>query len=216
RSTAETRAIGRMDFIAFDYASGPNCSHATTRFDKFSIQRGLEQDRAIGQLVRVRAAAREMLLEQSAHATDAGDRALSEAADAIVRLDLAAHLLPRRLRNALGDAAVREDLDVAVGEEHVDEHAVVRRRIPYAEMAEHFERARARGHLAPQLVDVERGLDDEADFARVPAFHFGDRRLDFTQHRRGEELTRAPASGEEMTQGAADTHELTPPTSCPR
>src|SRR5262245_61914 len=169
RSAAETRAIGRMDFIAFDYASGPNCSHTPTRFDNCR-QRALQQDRTIGQLVRVRAAAREVLLEQSAHATDAGDRALSEAAGAIMRLDFAAHLLPRRRRNALGDAPIREDLDVAVGEEHVDEHAVVGRRIPHAEVAEHFERPRAWRHFVPQLVDVERGLDDETDFARVPAF----------------------------------------------
>ena len=53
--------------------------------------------------------------------------------------------------NVRGDAAVGDDLDVAVGHQHVDQHAVVVLGVPDAELAEHLERALARRQAAPQL-----------------------------------------------------------------
>ena len=43
------------------------------------------------------------------------------------------------------DAAISDDFDVVIREEQIDQHAVVVRGIPDAQMREHVKRTRARG-----------------------------------------------------------------------
>ena len=126
----------------------------------------------------------------------------------------AAHGVPIRLRHARRDRAVGDDLDVAVGDQHVDQHAVVARRVPDAEVPEH-EHARARAASLPyqRSRQVEGGLDREADLAGVPALDVRDGRLDRAQHSGREAPARAPARREQVLERAADRHDLPAPRS---
>src|SRR4030095_4503749 len=69
------------------------------------------------------------------------------AASAEVGLPLAADRLPLRSANARSDAAVRDDLDVAVREQQIDQHSRVVLGVPDAQLAEHFDSAFARRAL---------------------------------------------------------------------
>ena len=76
---------------------------------------------------------------------------------------------PRALTRA-AEAAVGDDLDVAVGEQQVDQHAVVVRGVPHAQLRENsVERALPRIMARAQVAEVEAALDREADLARVLA-----------------------------------------------
>ena len=70
--------------------------------------------------------------------------AVGEAALAKRRLHSRADRLPRRIADDPVNAAVGDDLDVAVGEQQVDEDAAVLLGVPDAQQAEHLERTLAR------------------------------------------------------------------------
>ena len=76
------------------------------------------------------------------------------------------------------DATVGEDLDVAVGEKKIDEHAVVLLGVPYPQPREHFQRALARALAGEERVALEGRLDREADLAAVSGLALLDRLLD--------------------------------------
>ena len=104
--------------------------------------------------------------------------ALAEAPGAVVRLHLPAHGRPLRRRDLLRDAAVGDDLDHVIGHEHVDQDAVVVRGVPHPELPEQLQRPLARREVAPQLRQVERRLDDEADLPAVARLALPDGLLD--------------------------------------
>ena len=105
-----------------------------------------------------------------------------------------------------GDAAVGDDLDVVIGDQHVDQHAVVVRGIPDAELPEHLQRPGARREVTPQLRQVEGGLDDEADLPAVAVLALADRLLDRIAHAARKVPARAPARGEDVTQESCEFH----------
>ena len=74
---------------------------------------------------------------------------MAEAARAIMPLDVAAHLLPFVLADPRGNAAIGEDLHVAIGKQYIDEHAVVLRSVPDPEMTEDLRCPPAGRHLSP-------------------------------------------------------------------
>src|SRR5580704_15891905 len=115
----------------------------------------LQQHRLVRQLVVAVPLARDVPTEDRAHALDTGDGALLELSLLVIPLHLAAYPLPLLLLNTRGDTAVGDDLNGAIGHEHVDEHPVVVRRIPYAELAEKLQRPLTRGKIVPQLGQIE-------------------------------------------------------------
>src|SRR5689334_8653408 len=93
-------------------------------------------------------------------------------------LDRGADGLPLALSHLRIDSAVGYDLHPALGEQYVDQHAVVLLGIPDALEGEHLARALTRRHSAPQLTGRELGLDHETDLPAVGLLGFGDRARD--------------------------------------
>src|SRR5581483_10253272 len=103
-----------------------------------------ENHRPVRDFVLALGAARVVAREMRAHGLDAIDHAGLEAAVAKRLLHAAADPLPLGGADASMDAAVGENLNVAVGEQQVDQHAVVALGVPDAPLREHVERAIAR------------------------------------------------------------------------
>ena len=82
--------------------------------------------------------------------------------------------------------AVRDDLDVAVGEQEVDEDAVVFLGIPDVQGGEHLDGPLARRLTGDKGPEVQRPLDRVADLSPVPGLRGSDGRLDARERRRRE------------------------------
>ena len=122
-------------------------------------------------------------------------------------LHRAADRLPARSADLRIDAAIGDDLDVAVGEQQIDQHAVVVRGVPDPQMREHVERALAGGLVAEQGGAVERAFHDETDLAGMRCFALLDRLLDAVEHVLRENLLRPPMMLHEMSGNALDAHD---------
>lgn len=116
-----------------------------------------------------------------AHAFDVGDRTLAVTALAEIIAHQRAEPLPLRLAHLQMHAAVSDDLDVAVGQQQIDQHAVVVFGVPDAQLGEDFDGALAGGLPVAQRGDRQRGLDGEADLAAMGQFAGIDRALDGMQ-----------------------------------
>src|SRR5580658_6656191 len=127
-------------------------------------------------------------------------------------LHLPAHGSPLGLRDARRDPAVGNDLNDPVGHQQIDEHAVVIRGIPDAELAEQLQRALPRWQIVPQRRQLERRLDDEADLPRMTRLAFADRLLDRPTHCRGEVPAREVARGAEVAKEARESYLSDDPT----
>src|SRR5690606_3104074 len=123
-----------------------------------------------------------------------------------LQLHLVADLFPIRLRYALGDTAIRQYLDVAIREQHINEHAVVLRGIPDTQQREKLHGALPRRELPPQLGQIERALDHEPDLADVARLRIADRPLDRLEHGRRESMPRGIVRRHEMAKDPAQSH----------
>src|SRR5688572_30413107 len=103
------------------------------------------------------------------------------------------HSLADRFPGALADAAmnraVRDDLHVVIGQQQVQQNAVVLFGVPDAHRAEHLDRTLAGAHVAKHALQRQRGLDRHADLAAMRGLAGLDRALD-ALHRIGGERTR--------------------------
>ena len=81
-----------------------------------------------------------------------------------------------------GNATVGNDLHDTVGQENVNEHSIVLSRVPDAELPENLCRPGPRGQVVPQLGQIQRRLDGEADLAGVARFGFAHRCFDGFEH----------------------------------
>src|SRR6266436_6095314 len=107
---------------------------------------------------------------------------LDSAACKISRSETAFHLgadfFPARGADPGVDAAVGDDLDVAVGQQQVDQYAVVVSGVPYPQLRENIQRGLARGLIAEQPPAVQRAFPDNADLAGMRGFARPNRLLD--------------------------------------
>src|SRR5581483_10370041 len=126
-----------------------------------------QHDRTIGNYVRGFAARGVMAREIGAHRLDAFDHAFLEPAVVKRTFHLAADSLPLRRADTRVDAAIREYLDVTVGEQQVDQHAVVVFGVPNSQLRENIDRALARRAPAQQRRDFQGGFDGKADLSAV-------------------------------------------------
>src|SRR5207253_618330 len=138
---------------------------------------------------------------------ETGNGAPAEPRLAMVQLHLATHLVPFRLRDPLGNAAIRHYLHHAIRHQHVDEHAVVVGRIPYAQLPEQLHGPLPGRQIVPQLHNVESRLHDEPDLAGVPRFGFAHSRFDGLANPRREMTACAPTQSEQVTRQAHELHE---------
>ena len=76
------------------------------------------------------------------------------------------------------DAAVGDDLDVAVGEQQVYENAAVLLGVPDPQVSEHFQRAFTGRYPAQDPRKRQRRLDREPHLSAVTSLTPRDRRLD--------------------------------------
>src|SRR5690242_14646623 len=90
---------------------------------------------------------------------DAPDHAGLELACLESGLHIATNSFPVRLADLGVDAAVGDDLDDTVGEQEIDQHAVIVLRIPDPQMREDVERAFACRLVVEQRRAIQRALD---------------------------------------------------------
>ena len=97
------------------------------------------------------------------------------------------------------NAAIGDDFNVAIGQQHVHEHAVVALGIPYPQQTEHLERPFARCRALPDAGERQRGLDREAQLTRMTKLAFGDRVFDAHHFLRRKGAMHVAAIGDEVT-----------------
>src|SRR5581483_3519231 len=140
----------------------------------------------------------------------AEDDALLEASPRELALHLAADRLPRRRADLRVDAAIGDDLDAALCEQQVDQHAAVVLGVPYAQPREPLDRALARREPAQQRGNRERRLDRELDLPRVALLALADRALDGAERRLGEGRADRVVRAEEVPGEAREVHHHRP------
>ncbi len=169
----------------------------------------LHHHRRVRQLVAMRALRREVGREQARHRLDALDHAGLEVRLAKLRFHAAADRLPAGLTDPRINAAVGDDLDLAIGEQQINQHAIIVLGVPDPQLREDVERALPGGLVAEQGRAVERALDDEADLARMRGLAGPDRLLDAVKHLSREDAARAPMVLDQMPGDALNAHERT-------
>src|SRR5215813_6367877 len=128
-------------------------------------------------------------------------------------LHLAADRLPA-LAYPCMNAAIGDDLYIAIGEQQIDQDTVVVLGVPDAKLREHLDRPRARRYPREQPRKVERMLDRKPDLTFVLRFGFADRLFDCIQRARWKRALDAPDGGEEMPKDSLHVHGRAPlPTS---
>src|SRR5712671_4845512 len=136
--------------------------------------------------------------------------ALDDATRKISRSEIALHLgadfFPPRGADLGVDAAIGDDLDVAVGQQEVDQHAVIVGGVPDAELRENIQRALPRGLIAEQRRAVERAFHDKAYLAGMRGLARPDRLLDRSQYLGRENPPHPPAVLNKMPADAPDIH----------
>src|SRR6516225_400744 len=163
----------------------------------------------------MRTAWREIFGELPRHCRDAVDHATFELARRKLGLHRAADCLPTRSTNLRIDAAIGDDLDVAVGQQQIDQHAVVVRGVPEQQMRKYIERAFAGVLMAEQRSAIERAFDDETDLAGMRRFALLDRLFDAIEHGLRKYLPRTPVVLEEMPGDTPDAHDYQLPEAPP-
>ena len=154
--------------------------------------RGSAEQRRVGQLVDVDVARprREVAHEQRVDGVDRAQQAGLEVAGLERALHRRRDLRPLGRRDDAVQAAIGDDLDRALGEQQIDQDAVVALGVPDAELAEQRDGAVARRRVAAQVAERQAGLDDDADLAAVALLARGDARLDARQRVLAEQAAR--------------------------
>src|SRR5882672_6613265 len=103
-----------------------------------------EHNRSVRKLVRPRYVAWKMRLQVTRNPLDSVKHAVLETADPERSLHLTADILPALAADFRMNAAVGDDLDVTVGKQQVNEHAVVVFGVPDSQRRKHFDGTLAR------------------------------------------------------------------------
>src|SRR4029079_13191632 len=93
------------------------------------------------------------------------DHAACEISRPEVGFHLPADLLPTGGADLGVNAAIGDDLDVAIRQQQIDQHSIVVCRVPYPYLRENIERALPRRLIAEQRLAIQRPFDNEAHLA---------------------------------------------------
>ena len=85
-------------------------------------------------------------------------------------LHLLANSLPSGVARLGMNTSVGHDFNRLVGQQHVNQHAIVVRGVPHAQLREHLNSTFARGLAFEQGQAVQAALHGKANFARVAGF----------------------------------------------
>ena len=141
------------------------------------------------------------------HRLDPLDHAALEISGPETRVSISTQIFSQPACADLGvDAAVGDDLDVAVGQQQIDQHAVVVRGVPDPQLREDIQRPLPRRLIAKQRRAVERAFDHEAHLAGMRGLARLDRLLDRRQRLRRKNAPQPPAVFEQMPADALDAH----------
>src|SRR5690606_25667768 len=163
--------------------------------------------RSIRQLVAIGCGI--VLRTQRADSLDSGEHRIHRKSLGELLLHLTADRFPLLLRYAPVVATIRHDLDIMVCPKHVDEHAVVRLRIPDTQTCEYLQCACARRDTAQQLVRTQARLERDTDLTAVGALAFCDRTFDRGERGLIKRASRAETSGNQMSKYALERHTVT-------
>src|ERR1700736_6494279 len=136
--------------------------------------------------------------------------ALDDAGWKISRFEISLHLgtdyLPAGGADLGVDAAIGDDLDVAVRQQQVDQHTIVVSGVPDAKLRKNIQRALPRRLIAEQRRAIERAFHGEADLAGMGGLAGLDRLLDRSQYARRKNPPHPPAVLKKMPADAPDVH----------
>src|SRR6185503_2602798 len=167
------------------------CARATAAKSSALKNNGL-----VRKFVGIATARREVAREEAGDRLDRLQGALGVLPALERMLHLAADGVPLGLLHPGADAAVGDDLDPAVDELHVDQHAAVVRGVPDAELGE--ECLGSLSGLEIQKRKRQRRFDSEPQLAVVQGFGRLDRRLDLAQGPGREGPQRQPVRREKV------------------
>ena len=139
-----------------------------------------------------------MLREQCSDLANAGQRAFFITAGAKRGLHPAANRLPFLRFYFPVDAAVGDDLDLAIDKLHIDQHAAVVLGVPYAQPREYLDGAIARRAAVQQKPQVQSRFDGETDLTAVLPLGIADHALDRVQRRFGKRAVGDPLRRKQM------------------
>src|SRR5277367_1196945 len=148
----------------------------------------------------------EMRRELPRHRLDALDDAGLEISRLEIRFHVAADFRPTACADFFVDAAISNDLDLAVGHQQIDHDAVVVGGVPDSQMRKNVECALPRRLVAKQRFAVERALDDEAYLAGMRSLARLDRPLDAVEYLGRKVAPHPPTVLDEMLADALDSH----------
>src|SRR5262249_19530633 len=126
-------------------------------------------------------------------------------------LDGATDARPFSIGNPFAIAAIRDDLDVTVRQQDVDEHPVVMFGIPHVKPTKDLDRSVARRYVMPQCRTFERGLDGDATLTAVMLLAGAHRLSDGAECMRRKDLPTLEIGGENVTQQAREIHVTSSP-----
>src|SRR5437016_1927737 len=116
-----------------------------------------------------------MLRQFSRRRLDALDRTAFEIPCSEFSFHLLADVLPTDRADLRVYTAVGDDLDVAVGQQQIDQNAIVMRGVPDPQLREDIQGPLPRWLIAEQRRAVERTFDHEADLAGMGGLTLFDR-----------------------------------------
>src|ERR1700730_5541805 len=135
---------------------------------------------------------------------------LDDAAFEIPRFEIGLHVLadffPAGGADFCIDATIGDNLDVAVGQQQLDQHAVVVDGVPDAQVRKNIQRAFPRRLIAEQRRAVQRALHDKADLAGMRGLARFDRLRARGQHVGRKNPPYPPAVLKKMSADAPDAH----------
>src|ERR1700676_680106 len=139
--------------------------------------------------------------------------ALDDAGFKFPRPEIALHrladFLPARTANFCIDAAIGDDLDLAVGQQQIDQHAVVVGGVPDPQMRKNIQRALPRRLILEQRLAIQRAFHHEADLAGMGGLARLDRLFDRSQYLARKNPAGPPMIVEKMLADALDAHIFT-------
>src|SRR3569833_2132090 len=147
---------------------------------------------------------------------DALDDATLDLTGAKLGLLVAADRLPAAGSDTRMDTAIGDDLDVAIGEQNIDQHAVIVCGVPDPQLREQVERTLARGLVAKQGRAVERTFHHEAHLSRMRGLASLDGLPNTIERRRRKYLPYPPTMYEKMPRDTPHTHLSSSPSPPPR
>src|SRR5260370_33850031 len=137
---------------------------------------------------------------------DSPDDAAFEIARFEIGLHRPADFLPARSANLGVDAAIGDNLDLAVGQQQIDQHAVVVGGVPDAQVRENIQRALPRGLIPEQRFAIQGAFYHKPNLAGMRGLTRLDRLLDRSQYLRRENPPYPPAVLNKMLAEALDAH----------